>query len=64
MLEIGFLIFGIVLYVLGLRLSRKFENDPVKKEQNTGVFFQLHTQLLVNGFIMILVSLVLIFNKT
>ena len=62
MLEIGFLILGIVLYVLGLRLSRKFENNQAKKEQNIGVFFQLHTQLLVNGFIMILVSLLLIFN--
>ncbi len=64
MLEIGLLIFGIILCVLGLRLSRKFENDPSKKEQNTGVFFQLHTQLLVNGFLLILVSLLSILNRT
>ena len=63
MFEIWFLIFGIILYVLGLRSSRKFENDSAKKEEGTGVFFQLHTQLLVNGFIIILVSLLFIFNR-
>ena len=47
---------------LGVIASRKFDNDSAKKEQNTGVLFQIHTQLLVNGFMIILVSLLLIFN--
>ncbi len=62
-LEIGILILGIILFVLGQILSDKYDKGQSKRNQNLGEFFQLDTQLLANGFILILVSLYFIFFK-
>ncbi len=62
-LEIGILILGIILFVLGQILSDKYDKRQSKRNQNLGEFFQLDTQLLANGFILILVSLYFIFFK-
>lgn len=62
-LEIGLLIFGIILFILGQILSRKMEKKQSKINGNIGAFFQLDTQLLGNGFILIIVSLYLMFIK-
>lgn len=60
-LEIGMLILGIILFALGQLLSRKNEKRMPNKNQFTGAFFQLDTQLIGNGFILIIVSLYIIF---
>ena len=61
MLEIGILILGIVLFILGEISLNKFEKNRTDKENNSGVFFQLNTLLLYSGFILVLVSLLFIF---
>jgi len=63
MIEIGFLVFGIILLVLGKISLDKFEKKHPEKENNSGVYFQVNTHLLVIGFILVLVSLIMIFNK-
>jgi|TARA_R110002033_G_scaffold170920_1_gene214785 hypothetical protein len=63
MLEIGILIFGIILLILGKVSLTKFEKTRTDKENNSGVFFQKNTLLLYSGFILVLISLIFIFNK-
>ncbi len=60
-LETGILIFGIILFALGQFLSRKYEKRTPNKNHYSGAFFQLDTQLIVNGFILIVISLYIIF---
>ncbi|GFZ93423.1 hypothetical protein GCM10011531_26830 [Aquaticitalea lipolytica] len=63
MLEIGILIFGIILLILGKISLNKYERNRTDKENNSGVFFQLNTLLLYSGSILVIVSLIFLFNK-
>ncbi|GEM_PF-1791612 len=63
MLEIGILIFGIILLILGEISLNKYERNRTDKENNSGVFFQLNTLLLYSGSILVIVSLIFLFNK-
>lgn len=63
MLEIGTLIFGIILLTLGKISLNKFDRNRTDRENNSGVFFQLNTLLLYSGSILVIVSLIFIFNK-
>ncbi len=63
MIEIGLLIFGIILLILGKISLNKFERNRTDKENNSGVFLQLNTLLLYSGSILVIVSLIFIFNK-
>ena len=63
MLEIGILIFGIILLILGKISFNKFERNQTDKENNSGVFLQLNTLLLYSGSILVIVSVIFLFNK-
>ena len=64
MIEIGILIFGIVLLILGKISLNKFEKNRINKGNNSGVFLQRNTLLLCCGFIFVLVSLLSLFLKS
>ncbi len=53
MLELGILILGIILYLLGKKSYDRFERNRKDKNNNSGVFLQLNTILLYSGFILI-----------
>jgi hypothetical protein len=63
MIEIGLLVFGIILLILGKISLNKFERNRTDKENNSGVFLQLNTLLLYSGSILVIVSLIFLFNK-
>ncbi len=61
MVEIGILFSGIVLLILGKASLNKFEKSRTEKENNSGVFFQLNTILMLSGFALILSSILMFF---
>ena len=63
MLEVGILIFGITLLILGKISLNKFERNRTDKENNSGVFFQLNTFLLYSGSVLVIVSLIFLLGK-
>ena len=59
MVEFGILFSGIVLFILGKTSLNKFEKNRTDKGNNSGVFFQLNTILMLSGFALILSSILM-----
>ena len=62
MTDFGTLILGIIFYLLGRKSYQKHEQKNADRNNNSGVFFQLNTILLVSGFLLILISILFILN--